>query len=359
MLVPAAVLLLAGAAAAGQPPHHLRTLRDLPFPTTLDAAKSLHAEAMRRARALELHHGHTHRAATPHAVAPASRLLTTHAANAPIIPADFGADPTGEKDSTVAMNAAMAALLSARGPRHTMASNITDLGGELASQQARAFLLPLIPSPLHCIPPCVHAAHPALPPPRPTGATLDLSGGTYLISAPLVIPPLFGNAAIVGGTLRASPTFPADRWLVEIGNVSCIPKLADGSVDVQGSCGQFFNLNDMMFDAGHVAAGGVRVGKVMGTTIGPSVFFTGFTKAGVRIDAGHEVMIMEGWFCECEWSDARGSVCQEDPDKPHGNRSTSIGVQINGNDHFMTDVIVFEYTHVGVEINGAANILQG
>ena len=81
------------------------------------------------------------------------------------------------------------------------------------------------------------------------GATLDLSGGTYLISAPLVIPGGNGNLHIVDGTLRASPTFPATRWLVEIGG------------------GQFINLSGILFDAAHVAAGGVRVSNVFGTTL--------------------------------------------------------------------------------------------
>eukprot|EP01052_Picozoa_sp_SAG31_P000616 SAG31_NODE_17_length_35773_cov_25.999271_41_plen_200_part_00 len=185
---------------------------------------------------------------------------------------------------------AMEQLLTFRGPRRTMASNITDLGG----------------------------------------ATLDLSGGVYKISAPLVIPAMYGNVQIVRGTLRASATFPRDRWLVEIGNSSCIPHLSNGHKDVQGSCGQFINLNQMLFDASHVAAGGVHVSKTMGTTLGPSVFFTGFTSSGVQIDGGHECMIQEAWFAECEWSDARGSLCQEDPDAPGGNTSRSVGVRING-----------------------------
>lgn len=69
-------------------------------------------------------------------------------------------------------------------------------------------------------------------------------------------------------------------------------------------------------------------------------------------------MIQQAWFAECEWSDARGTLCQEDPAGPGGKKSKSIGVQINGADNFMTDVIVFEFTHIGVEINGAANVLQ-
>jgi hypothetical protein len=51
------VLLLLSATTAAEGLQHLRSLRDLPFPRTLGAAKSLHAEALRRARIIELQHG--------------------------------------------------------------------------------------------------------------------------------------------------------------------------------------------------------------------------------------------------------------------------------------------------------------
>ena len=59
-------------------------------------------------------------------------------------------------------------------------------------------------------------------------------------------------------------------------------------------------------------------------------------------------MLSEAWLAECYWS-ANGP-CQKKAD--------SIAVQINGNDHYLTDVIVFDYAHIGVEVNGAANVLQ-
>jgi hypothetical protein len=121
--------------------------------------------------------------------------------------------------------------------------------------------------------------------------------------------PRYGNLQIVRGTLRASTSFPIDRWLVEIGSSDCTPHLPSGAVDVQGSCGQFVNLNQMMFDASHVAAGGVRVSKTMGTTIGPAVFFTGFTTAGVQINGGHECMIQQVCVCVCVCVCARACVC--------------------------------------------------
>jgi hypothetical protein len=50
------------------------------------------------------------------------------------------------------------------------------------------------------------------------GATLDLEGGLYNISRPLVIPAMVANLHIVRGTLRASPVFPADGFLIHIGD---------------------------------------------------------------------------------------------------------------------------------------------
>eukprot|EP00930_Biecheleria_cincta_P070339 TRINITY_DN5797_c0_g2_i1.p1 TRINITY_DN5797_c0_g2~~TRINITY_DN5797_c0_g2_i1.p1 ORF type:complete len:496 (-),score=73.70 TRINITY_DN5797_c0_g2_i1:41-1381(-) len=223
---------------------------------------------------------------------------------------DYGADASGKTDSTAALQKAMAALLSfgRSGAGRKMAANITDLGG----------------------------------------ATLDLAGGEYLTSAPLVFPPFVGNAQILRGTLRASKDFPRDQWLVMIGNTSCEPLLPSGKPDGQNSCNEFINLAGMLFDAAHVAAGGVYVAKAMGTTIGPSAFFTGFNQVGVKVDAGHEVMIQQAWFAEYYWSE----------EKVDTNKSKSIGIQINGNDHYLTDVIVFDFTRTGVEVNGAANILQ-
>ena len=302
-----------GTMALGQPlPDHLQRLRsftDREPPTSLADAAALHVEAKRRAGRIQQHYGH--RLTVP-SLPPITRQPATTVGAAIIRPSDFGADPTGATDSSPMMTKAMAGLLAARGPRHTMASNITDLGG----------------------------------------VTLDLSGGTYLISAPLVVPPGYGNAQIVRGTLRAAPNFPSARWLVEIGSTTCTPRLPNGKPDGQGSCNEFINLSEMMFDASHIAAGGIKVSKVMGTTIGPSVFFTGFNSVGLQINAGHEVMLSEAWLAECYWSD--NAPCAKKAAAGDG----SMAVQINGNDHYLTDVIVFDYAHIGVQVNGAANILQ-
>lgn len=49
----------------------------------------------------------------------------------------------------------------------------------------------------------------------------------------------------------------------------------------------------------------------------------------------HEVMLLEAWLSEYYWNEK------------HPDNSTSIGVLLDGNDHLLTDVIVFDFTKVG------------
>lgn len=168
---------------AAPSPSTINRLRNVPRPKelTLSSAKSLHAEFLTRSRMIEGLHGHQ-RGVPPSQPRLASPVSNLSASVPTIFPTDFGADPTGAKDSTAAFTAAVAALLQGGAP-HKMASGIHDLGG----------------------------------------ATLDLAGGQYLISAPVIIPMYYGNLAIARGTLRASATFPSNQWLIMVGDKSCNP----------------------------------------------------------------------------------------------------------------------------------------
>jgi hypothetical protein len=104
-----------------------------------------------------------------------------------------------------------------------------------------------------------------------------------------------------------------------------------------------------MFDANFFAAGGASVANVMGTTF-TSTFFTGFLGTALQIDGGHETMVTDSWFGACYWSD---------PGSCHDTAADSIAVQINGNDHYLHNVIVFDFVGKGVEVNGEANVLSG
>jgi hypothetical protein len=221
------------------------------------------------------------------------------------MPAAFGADPTGQHDSTASVLAAVAALLNSsetRGARH-MAAPVKDLGG----------------------------------------ATLDLLGGTYLISSPIVIPAGYGHCQITRGTLRASQTFPANRFLIEIGSDN--PHNFHNATDFcypsehQGICNEHINLSEIFLDAQHAAAGGLSVSKTMGLTVGPSAFVYGFTDAGIRIDSGHEAMIFEAWVAEYYWDETG-----------YANTGRAIGIELNGPDNVVTNVIVFSHTDIGMKV---------
>ena len=181
------------------------------------------------------------------------------------------------------------------------------------------------------------------------GAMLDLAGGVYLISSPIKVPIFLGNVRIGGsGTLRASPTFPADRYLIEVGSATdCKPK------DNQKVCNEFIAVEDLFLDAAHVAAGGVHVSMTMGTTVTNS-FITGFREAGVLVDQGHETVVHDCWLAEYYWSESHAKTTCDG-----AGAGGSVGVLLNGEDNTVSDTIVFDFTCLGVRLNGAASLIHG
>ena len=85
-------------------------------------------------------------------------------------PSDFGGDPTGLKDSSDAFDK----LIDAMFPHSSLP--MTDIGG----------------------------------------AFLDLTGATYTVSRPIVIPAGFSGYSIGGGQLNAAESFPAGATLLDI-----------------------------------------------------------------------------------------------------------------------------------------------
>jgi len=220
------------------------------------------------------------------------------AASPVVFPTAFGADPTGAADSTAAFAAALAAVVARNATGKKMSDGIADLGG----------------------------------------VVLDLQGGDYLVSAPLVIPQFVGNMRIIDGTLRASASFPPSRFVVEVGASPC------NTPSGQGSCNENIGMSGLTVDGSHVAAGCISISSTMGATLDSSSAIFGFTKTGVLLAGGHEAMISETWVAAYFWSD------------PKKERNDATGIQVAGNDHFVTNVIVFS-ARVGVAVTGAANLL--
>jgi len=185
-----------------------------------------------------------------------------------------------------------------------------------------------------------------LPPPLPSSPLRsppqqDLDGGEYLLSRPLVIPEMNANMQLGGGSLVAGPGFPADSFLIVVG--------VEGSCRVpQGSCNIDINFPELFID-GAKRASGMQINNVMGVTIGPGGYFMNFTSYGVQINAGHEVMMDRVWMGETNF------------DFDHVGRGVApnaTAIQINGNDHYILNTIIFS-AKIGLEVNGAADYITG
>jgi hypothetical protein len=210
-------------------------------------------------------------------------------------PADFGADPSCGSDSSPAFAAITAALGGL--VVGNMSDGIKDLGG----------------------------------------AVVDLDGGCYLLSSPFLIPQFFGNVHVQSGELRAAPAF-AGAALLQVGAASCTTPSG------QGSCNENVGLHALTLDGSHVAPSCVAIEATMGATLDSSSAVFGFTSSGVLLQGGHESMVEETWVAAYFWSD------------PKKERNDAVGILVNGNDHFLTNVIVFS-ARDGVVVNGAADLL--
>ena len=284
----------------------LRDLSALAAPRNHTDARLVHAEFLRRAGEIR----RLYRTAPTELVAPpawrAAALAAQPAADAPMrtfCPADFGADPAGLADSTEAVLRAVDSMLAeCAAPNGTAAPGVRPMAAGVSD--------------------C-------------GGAVLDLRGGQYLISAPVVIPPHYGNLNVNSGTLRATPTFPANRSLVELG-----AGLTTNGVE-------FVNFHEVLFDASHVAAGGLQIADCIGVTV-EACFFVGFSGIGISVIRGHETMISNTWLAESYWNEPWNS-----------SESHSVGIRLAANDAYVKDVIVFMHTLYGLQQRGGANLIDG
>lgn len=215
---------------------------------------------------------------------------------------DFGADPTGVKDSTEAFKKAVSELLSRKKYNCTMADGINDLGG----------------------------------------AVIDLEGGNYTISDTILFPYYYGNYYIKDGAVRASLNFPNDKFMFQFGgDVEC--------KNIQGCCIENIGISHLFFDGSHIALGLVKISKTMGSSLGPQLFFTGFYKYGLYLDGGHESMLHQAWFGAHYYSYPSHNVTID---------KDCTAVYVHGNDHYIADTIVFQ-TPIGMVVLNEATVING
>ena len=143
------------------------------LPTRLSATIPSGATARGRAAACHTSHcGVSHPPALGRSLGPDEYVIK---------PSDYGADPSGATDSTTVLQHCVQLLWNASRP---------STSGIVAASDHQLDL---------------------------GGATLDLAGGVFLLSSPVVFPATGArNFQVRGGTLRAARTFPEARFLLEL-----------------------------------------------------------------------------------------------------------------------------------------------
>ena len=157
----------------------------------------------------------------------------------------FGADPTGRNDSAAAFDAAVSAAAA------------------IASSNA--------------LPADVGSGR----------VTLDLGGGTYLISRPIKIQ-YHSGITVSGGTLVADArVFPADGFLLDVSSLTG------------------FSFRELTLDNQHVG-GGMRFDGIVQVDVS-GVFFLHYKTDGIFGDdvsgASHELMVQDSFFAEFMWGE--------------------------------------------------------
>ncbi|KAF3325745.1 polygalacturonase QRT3 [Carex littledalei] len=169
------------------------------------------------------------------------------------------------------------------------------------------------------------------------GAEVHLDGGTYLISSPVRLPSSGGgNFRIIGGSLRASETFPTDRYLIELNsNRSSSSYLYD-----------YITLKDLLLDSNY-RGGGIAVINSLRTTI-DNCYIVHFMSDGIRVQGGHETFVRNCFL-------GQHITAGNDP----GERNfTGTGINLMGNDNAVTDTVIFSAA-TGISVTGQANTFSG
>ncbi|CAL0334919.1 unnamed protein product [Lupinus luteus] len=217
-----------------------------------------------------------------------------------VYPAGYGADPTGKNDSSDAILNAIGDAFKIESGLELM-PGVKDLGG----------------------------------------VVIDLQGGSYKISKPITFPSSGGgNVVVKGGTLRASNSFPSDRYLIEL-IASTTPPKQNNVVYYED-----ITFRDILFDSSY-KGGGISIADSARIRV-DNCFFLHFETEGILVKRGHETFISSSFL-------GQHSTVGGD----RGERYfTGTAIDLASNDNAITDVAIFSGA-IGILLRGQANIITG
>ncbi|KAK6931895.1 Pectate lyase superfamily protein [Dillenia turbinata] len=193
------------------------------------------------------------------------------------------------------------------------------------------------------------------------GAQIDLDGGNYLVNRPLRFPATgAGNVVLKGGSLHASDEFPTDGYLIDLSSPPSTSstkivkeaknKSLGGSLSTLASSlsynYEYITLRDLMLDSNH-RGGGISVINSLRTSI-DNCYIVHFASDGILVQGGHETYIRNSFL-------GQHITAGGDP----GERNFSgTGIHLMGNDNAVTDVVIFSAS-VGIMVSAPANVISG
>ena len=238
----------------------------------------------------------------PHLALGAARTRAPAPAATTLRLTDFGGDPTGLKDSAAAFDAALAAAWARAGGASP--HNFTD-GPDLG------------------------------------GVVVDLEGGQYGLSRPVVMPQGGGgNVNIIDGSVRALPAFgpihnqDPQQYLFRF----------DGSPDVDWTCQDvtasaaagckwytYIRFENLVLDA-QLRGGCIKIAYSTRITVAET-FLTGFSSVGLwAAQPNEDVVLIDSFLGTFDW---RSQHCLD------SHQIRSVAVQLDGPDNLISNTIMF------------------
>ena len=163
------------------------------------------------------------------------------------------------------------------------------------------------------------------------GATVDLRGGAYRVSTPLWVGGTHGGGMrVCCGALLAAAAFPRSAFILNVGEHTEDTTFEDLQLD----CAQ--------------TGGGLHTSGALRVHVS-RVYVHGFTTVGVRATQGHEVHLTDSFLGQWWWG--------EDPTKPAGGNASGTAVLVDGQDHWVDNIIVFSAA-IGIEMRGGAAVIS-
>jgi hypothetical protein len=175
------------------------------------------------------------------------------------------------------------------------------------------------------------------------GAVLDLTGGEYVVSGPVIVPVGYHNYEIRGGVLRASSQFPLGATLLQIGTNEA----------VKGPTGQACTNVDVQhttLDGSGRAGINLALLNCQYANVGPAMMIYGFTAQGIAMNGTGGGYIHHSWLGELSPTAARGNVTL-----------TATAIDIAGasqHDCYVEDVIIYS-AKIGIRTRNGGNQITG